>query len=107
MRSASARTLGSRARAGVLATLPAIMLSACGSGAAPVSGSSVFATHCAICHSISGHSSPEQQGGDLRHLRLPPGELRQFAAEMPLVNGRLTARDLRAVVGYLRSVERH
>lgn len=106
MRPASVRTLRRRARAGVLAALPAVMLSACGADTPAISGSSVFSAHCAVCHSLSGRSSPLQQGGDLLHLRLPRGELRQFAAEMPLVDGRLTARQLRAVVTYMQSVER-
>ncbi|MDE3134412.1 MAG: c-type cytochrome [Acidobacteriota bacterium] len=106
MRPARVPTLGRRTQAGVLATLLAATLSACGSGAATVSGASVFSAHCAVCHSLSGHSSPQQQGGDLRRLRLPRGELLQYAAEMPLVNGRLTAPELRAVVAYLRAVER-
>jgi len=100
----------SRARSALLAATAALVaaaISGCGSnGVAAVSGPAVFATHCAICHSISGSSTPHQQGGDLRSLRLPRGELLQFAAEMPVIHSRLTARELRAVISYMQSVER-
>ena len=91
----------------VAAALVAAAISGCGSGGvAAASGSAVFASHCAICHSISGSSTPHQQGGDLEGLRLPRSELRQFTAEMPVIHSRLTARELRAVVGYVQSAER-
>jgi len=87
--------------------LVAAGISGCGAiGVEAVSGHAVFATHCALCHSISGSSTPRQQGGDLKSLRLPRGELLQFAAEMPVLHRRLTARELRAVVGYVQSAER-
>ncbi len=66
----------------------------------------MFAVHCATCHSLSGRSTPRQQGGDLKNLRLPRAELIQFTAEMPPVHGRLSARAVLAVVSYLQSVER-
>jgi mono/diheme cytochrome c family protein len=77
-----------------------------GCGGATVSGRTVFANDCQVCHSISVASSPAQQGGDLRHLRLPRSELLQYAAEMPALNGRLSTADRAAVVGYLQAVER-
>lgn len=83
----------------------ACAISACGSGAT-VSGRSVFRTDCEVCHSISGHSAPTQQGGDLRRLRLPRAELLQYAAEMPVLHRRLTRAELHAVVAYLESVQR-
>ena len=89
------------------AALVAAGITGCGSsGAVAVSGPAVFATHCAVCHSISGSPTPHQQGGDLERPRLPRGELLQFAAEMPVLHGRLTARELRAVVSYVQSAER-
>lgn len=92
---------------GVLALGLAATLAGCGARTvAGVSGAVVFTTHCASCHSISGRSLPRQQGGDLRGLRLPRSDLVQLTAEMPPVHGRLTGRDLRAVVAYLQSVER-
>ncbi len=89
------------------AGLVTAMVSGCGSGkVAPIAGSAVFNTHCATCHSLTGHSLPKQQGGDLGHLHLPRSELLQYTAEMPAIRGHLTARELRAVVGYLQSIER-
>lgn len=87
-----------------IAALLAAGLSGC--GGTTVSGRTVFANHCEVCHSVSGSSSPEQQGGDLRGPQLPRDELLQYTAEMPAVNGRLSSAQIRAVVGYLRSVER-
>ncbi len=85
----------------------ATSIAGCGGGmAARVSGSAVFATHCEACHSISGSSAPHQQGGDLKNLRLPHSDLMQLTAEMPTIHGGLTARELRAVVTYVQSVER-
>lgn len=79
----------------------------CGSvTVAGVAGPVVFATHCATCHSLSGRSAPSQQGGDLKDVRLPRSDLIQLTAEMPPLHGRLTARELRAVVAYLQAVER-
>lgn len=89
----------------VAAALCGIGLGGCGSGTR-VSGRVVFNADCADCHSISDTSSPEQQGGDLRGLRLSRGELAQFTTEMPVVNKPLTRKQMRAVVDYVRSVER-
>jgi mono/diheme cytochrome c family protein len=66
----------------------------------------VFDAHCELCHSISGSSRPEQQGGDLRGLHLPRRELVQFTVEMPIVKSRLTASEVRAVVDYMQAVAR-
>jgi mono/diheme cytochrome c family protein len=80
----------------------------CGSGTvAPLSGRAVFATHCDACHSLSGSALPRQQGGDLKNVHLPHSDLVQLTAEMPPLHGPLTARELRAVVTYVESVERH
>ncbi len=95
-------------RPGIAIAGTAVLLAAgiSGCGGTAVSGRTVFANHCEVCHSISGSSSPEQQGGDLRGPRLPRNDLVQYAAEMPAVNGRLTAVEIRAVASYLQSVER-
>lgn len=77
-----------------------------GCGSARVSGRAVFATDCAVCHSISGHAAPKQQGGDLLRLRLPRDQLLQYAAEMPAIHRRLTAAEVSAVVDYMRLVQR-
>ena len=91
-----------------MALVAALAICGCGSGSAPreASGAAAFATHCSTCHSISAPASRRQQGGALGGYRLPRRELRQYAAEMPVINGRLSARELRAVVGYVLSVER-
>jgi mono/diheme cytochrome c family protein len=88
----------------------ALFLAGCGSsGSAPASSSAlghqVFAHQCSFCHSLSGHSSPRQQGGDLlgTHLRRPA--LYQFTAEMP-VRHRLSRAALNAVVDYVLAVQR-
>lgn len=84
----------------------ALAVAGCGTRTAPAfSGATVFKQHCATCHSISGTSTPRQQGGDLRRLHLPRVELVQLTAEMPPIHGRLTAREVRAVVSYLQSIE--
>jgi mono/diheme cytochrome c family protein len=88
----------------VIAT--AVAAAGCGASTPPaLSGSALFNTHCATCHSISGTAAPRQQGGDLRHLHLPRVELLQLTAEMPAIHGRLTARELRSVVSYLQRIE--
>ena len=85
----------------------AAAVAGCGSGTGtPVSGQAVFATHCEACHSLSGSSTPRQQGGDLKNLHLPHTDLVQLTAEMPPLHGPLTARQLRAVVAYVESAER-
>ncbi|MDE3132179.1 MAG: cytochrome c [Acidobacteriota bacterium] len=103
---AHARPRWHPALAAALAALLAGVVGGCGSGAAGVSGRAVFRADCQVCHSISGHSAPTQQGGDLRRLRLPRAELLQYAAEMPVITRRLTRAELRAVVAYLQSRQR-
>lgn len=87
---------------GALLLVPA----GCGSSATskPASGRQVFAQECSFCHSLSGHSSPRQQGGDLLNNRLARPVLTQFTAEMP-VKHKLTAPQLRAVVDYVLQVQ--
>ena len=70
------------------------------------SGSALFKAHCQTCHSISGTSTPKQQGGDLKNLHLPRTELLQFAAEMPPIHGLLRPREVRTVVSYLQAIEK-
>jgi mono/diheme cytochrome c family protein len=102
-----------------LAGLVAAGLCGCGGGSAPrggtsgsrragvaISGRVVFDQHCQVCHSISGSSTPEQQGGDLRGLHLPRRELVQFTVEMPVVRSRLTTAEVRAVVDYMQALAR-
>jgi mono/diheme cytochrome c family protein len=74
-------------------------------GAGPASGHEVFTRACSFCHSLTGHSSPKQQGGDLLGARLRRPVLVQFTAEMP-VKHRLTKAELNAVVDYVLAVQR-
>jgi mono/diheme cytochrome c family protein len=69
------------------------------------SGKVVFAHECQFCHSLSGHSIPRQQGGDLLHVGLSRPPLTQATAEMP-VRHKLSRAELRAVVGYILAVQR-
>jgi mono/diheme cytochrome c family protein len=96
-----------RCRRSAVAIALAVAVAGCGAtGPGPNTGSALFKTHCETCHSISGHSAPRQQGGDLKNLHLPRVELVQLTAEMPPIHGRLSAREVRAVVEYLQAVER-
>lgn len=98
------------------AALVAALISGCGAGSAPsheptvptraVSGRTVFAEHCAICHSISGRLYRTQQGGDLRGLHLPRSELVQFTVEMPVIRRPLRTREVQAVVDYMQAMAR-
>jgi mono/diheme cytochrome c family protein len=76
------------------------------SAAEPVTGLGLFVEHCQLCHSMTGHPSPTQQGGDLSTLRTSRRELTQLTVEMPVIHGRLNAAQVRAVVNYMISVER-
>ena len=69
------------------------------------SGQAIFGRECGACHSLSGHQSPRQQGGDLRGLRVPRASLLQFATEMPVPRP-LTRAGRNAVVNYILSVQR-
>jgi mono/diheme cytochrome c family protein len=74
-------------------------------GVGTASGHEVFTRECSFCHSLTGHSSPKQQGGDLLGARLRRPVLAQFTAEMP-VKHRLTKAELNAVVDYVLAVQR-
>lgn len=69
------------------------------------SGREVFAQACLVCHSVSGHSRPSQQGGDLSHFHSTTAELRQLTIEMPIVHHRLTSAEVTAVVKYVQAIE--
>lgn len=97
-----------RAQMAVLLGVVVAALSGCGSGRGPVasvSGHDVFAHQCSFCHSLSGHSTPRQQGGDLLGIHLRRLELTQYTAEMP-VRHRLSRGELKAVVDYMLAVQR-
>ncbi len=87
-----------------------LLLAGCGASSGPPaglgsSGREVFAHECSFCHSLSGHSSAQQQGGDLLDARLRRPVLYQFTAEMP-VRHRLSRTELNAVVAYILDVQR-
>lgn len=93
---------------GGLAVVSALALAACGAGAgrrAMPSGSRVFARSCAGCHTLSSAEAPSKQGGSLLPYRMSRREFIEFAREMP-TRRRLTAAELAAVTGYVRSLER-
>jgi mono/diheme cytochrome c family protein len=84
-----------------------LLLAGCGSAASRRSptGQELFRRDCSVCHSLSGHSTPRQQGGDLLGVHLRRAVLTQFTAEMP-VRRPLSAVELRAVVDYVATVQR-
>ncbi|MGA9859970.1 MAG: cytochrome c [Solirubrobacteraceae bacterium] len=73
--------------------------------AGTASGREVFSQACAACHSVSGHNSPRQQGGDLLHFHSTRAQLIQLTREMPILHHRLSDSEVAAVVSYLRVVE--
>ena len=78
----------------------------CGTSApSQPSGRVLFAQACQACHSLTGHQSPSQQGGDLRGVRLSRPVALQFAREMP-VRRPLSRGQLAAVVDYIALVQR-
>lgn len=89
----------------------AVALAGCGSSSAPVpssrpaAGRALFSASCGGCHSLTGHGTPSQQGGDLLGLRLRRSVALQFAREMP-VRRTLTKSQLGAIVDYIAAVQR-
>lgn len=99
-----------RARTAALLGALVLLPAGCGSSASapagsPAAGREAFARECAFCHSLSGHSSARQQGGDLLGARLRRPVLYQFTAEMP-VRHHLSRSELAAVVDYILAVQR-
>ena len=95
-------------RAWLLAAASAALLAGCG-GSAPRARPApgvLFGEACGACHSLSGISSPRQQGGDLSRFHASPAQFLQLAREMP-VRRHLTEAELRAVAGYVMGIERH
>jgi mono/diheme cytochrome c family protein len=79
-------------------------LAGCGGAASHPSGSHVFATDCAACHSVIGNESQHRVGGDLLGYRISRQELLQYTREMP-VRRPLTRAQLTAVVDYVYSLQ--
>jgi mono/diheme cytochrome c family protein len=77
----------------------------CDRGVAPQpSGAVLFRQDCSACHSLTGHDSPREQGGDLLRLRIAAGAMREFVAEMPVPRA-LTGAEVRAISRYLLALE--
>ncbi|HWE09485.1 MAG TPA: cytochrome c [Solirubrobacteraceae bacterium] len=102
---ACAGLVGCSSGGGHTGATPTGHVSSSATTAASVSGETVFSQSCAACHSVSGHSSPRQQGGDLLHFRSSRTQLVQLTREMPVIHHRLTDREVAAVVDYLRRVQ--
>jgi len=90
------------------AVLAAAVLAGCGSGGGrqTASGEQLFNEHCATCHTLDTAPTAKQQGGKLASLRLSRRQVLLFTAEMPPVHGRLSRRELEAVVDYVYGAER-
>ena len=64
----------------------------------------MFAENCAACHSLTGHASPRQQGGDLLGFQMTRAQMIEFVREMPVPH-RMSSAQQEAVADYVRSVE--
>jgi mono/diheme cytochrome c family protein len=84
----------------------AAVAAGCGSasGSPSADGSALFAENCAMCHSLTGHQSPRQQGGDLLGFRMTEKQMLEFVREMPVRHPLSTAQQ-RAVADYVRALE--
>lgn len=92
--------------AAAIALMLAVALSGCGgTDRRPVNGRVVFTQSCRACHSLDGHPSAGQQGGDLGGVAIGRRAMIQFVREMP-VRRRLSAAEINAVSDYVRAVER-
>jgi mono/diheme cytochrome c family protein len=96
-----------RGRRWLLAAAGAALLAGCGATRprATLSGRLLFGQACGACHSLSGVEDPSRQGGDLEYFHATSTQFLQLAREMPARRA-LTEAQLRAVVGYIRAVER-
>ncbi|MEO7719215.1 MAG: c-type cytochrome [Capsulimonas sp.] len=71
-------------------------------------GHEVFLANCAACH---GADAGGDDGPNLHHKNLPDTAIAQdvangFAGEMPAFGGKLNAPDRKAVVAYVRSLQK-
>jgi len=84
----------------------AAVAAGCGSGAGPprATGRALFAENCAMCHSLTGHASSRQQGGDLLGVQMTRAQMLEFVREMPVPH-RMTSAQQETVADYVRSVE--
>ena len=90
----------------IAALAVATVVAGCGSSAGQprATGRALFAEDCAVCHSLTGHSSPRQQGGDLLGFRMTRAQMLEFVREMPVPH-RLSSADEDTVADYVRSIE--
>lgn len=97
-----------RARPGLRIAALAVAVVAAGCGSPPsqpgATGRALFAEDCAVCHSLTGHASPGQQGGDLLGFQMTRSQMLEFVREMPLPH-RLSSTQQETVAGYVRAAE--
>lgn len=97
-----------RHRPWLLAATSALLLAGCGASHPRASPPArvLFIQACGACHSLSGASSPRQQGGDLSRFHATRTQYLELAREMP-VRRHLSETELRAVVSYVMGIARH
>jgi mono/diheme cytochrome c family protein len=83
-------------------------VSACGGqthgAAAASSRRTLFTEACGACHTLTGHSDPRHQGGDLLDFHATGTQFLQLASEMP-VRHPLSRTQLNAVVRFVMGLE--
>jgi mono/diheme cytochrome c family protein len=97
---------------GIAALAIAAVAAGCGSGGGSgrangpprATAATLFTENCAVCHSLNGHPSPRQQGGDLLGVQMTRAEMLEFVSEMPVPHHLSTAQQ-EAVADYVRSIE--
>jgi mono/diheme cytochrome c family protein len=98
---------------GIAALAIAAAAAGCGSGGGSrradgppraTAAATLFTENCAVCHSLNGHPSPHQQGGDLLRVQMTRAEMLEFVSEMPVPH-RLSTTQQEAVADYVRSIE--
>jgi mono/diheme cytochrome c family protein len=84
----------------------AAVAAGCGSSAGQprATGRALFAEDCAVCHSLTGHASPRQQGGDLLGFQMTRSQMLEFVREMP-ISHRLSSAQQETVADYVRAAE--
>ncbi|MBV8220246.1 MAG: cytochrome c [Solirubrobacterales bacterium] len=91
---------------GLAALAVAAVATGCGSSAGQprATGRALFAEDCAVCHSLTGHASPRQQGGDLLGFQMTRAQMLEFVREMPVPHP-LSSDQQETVADYVRSAE--
>jgi len=57
-----------------------------------------------VCHSLTGHASARQQGGDLLGFQMTRSQMLEFVREMPVPH-RLSSAQEKTVADYVRAAE--